>query len=147
MIFTAMSDGRFDLGGRTVRCALGKGGVKPAADKREGDGASPLGTWVMRRILYRPDRGPPPLTAVLRTRLNIKSDLVLALAVNIVNLIPGSIVLEIDQVRRLIYVHQLDVGSDRSVKQLYHQVHQVERLLIAAFERDSEWHPAGTERA
>ena len=91
--------------------------------------------------------GPPPLTAVLRTRLNIKSDLVLALAVNIVNLIPGSIVLEIDQVRRLIYVHQLDVGSDRSVKQFYHQVHQVERLLVAAFERDSEWHPAGTERA
>lgn len=64
MIFTAMSDGRFDLGGRIVRCALGKGGVKPAADKREGDGASPLGTWVMRRILYRPDRGPPPLTAL-----------------------------------------------------------------------------------
>ncbi len=59
-----MSDGRFDLGGRIVRCALGKGGVKPAADKREGDGASPLGTWVMRRILYRPDRGPPPLTAL-----------------------------------------------------------------------------------
>ena len=64
MIFTAMSDGRFDLGGRIVRCALGKGGVKPAADKREVDGASPLGTWVMRRILYRPDRGPPPLTAL-----------------------------------------------------------------------------------
>lgn len=59
-----MSDGRFDLGGRIVRCALGKGGVKPAVDKREGDGASPLGTWVMRRILYRPDRGPPPLTAL-----------------------------------------------------------------------------------
>lgn len=89
--------------------------------------------------------GPPPLTAVLRTHLNIKSDLVLALAVNIINLIPGSIVLEIDQVRRMIYVHQLDVGSDRSVKQFYHQVHQVERLLIAAFERDTDWQPAGTE--
>ncbi len=91
--------------------------------------------------------GPPPLTAVLRAQLNIKSDLVLALAVNIINLIPGSIVLEIDQVRRLVYVHQLDVGSDRSVKQFYHQVHQVERLLVAAFERDAEWHPAGTEPA
>lgn len=95
--------------------------------------------------------GPPPLTAVLRAQLNIKSDLVLALAVNIINLIPGSIVLEIDQVRRLIYVHLLDVGSDRSVKQFYHQVHQLERLLVAAFERDAEWHAAapgaGTERA
>src|SRR5262245_34740629 len=48
--------------------------------------------------------GPPPRSAVLRAHLNIKSDLVLALAVNILTLTPGSIVLEIDQVRRLIYV-------------------------------------------
>lgn len=64
MIFTAMSDGRFDLDGRWTRCALGKGGVKTAEAKHEGDGASPLGTWTLRRILYRPDRGPPPLTAL-----------------------------------------------------------------------------------
>jgi len=89
--------------------------------------------------------GPPPLTAVLRARLNIKSDLVLALEVNIINLIPGSIVLEIDQARRLIYVHQLDVGTDRAVKQFYHQIHQVERLLVASFERDSEWRPTTRE--
>ena len=49
--------------------------------------------------------GPPPRSAVLRARLAIKSDLVLALAVNIITLIPGSMVLEIDQERRLIYVH------------------------------------------
>ena len=46
--------------------------------------------------------GPPPRTAVLRAHLALKSDLVLALAVNIINLIPGSIVLEIDQTRRMI---------------------------------------------
>lgn len=91
--------------------------------------------------------GPTPRGAVLRTRLNIKSDLVLALAVNIINLIPGSIVLEIDQARRIIYVHQIDVGSRRSVQRFYHQVRQVERLLIASFERDSEWHPAAEEEA
>ncbi len=62
MIFTAMSDGRFDLGGRWTNCALGKGGVKPAADKREGDGASPLGVWPIRRVYWRPDRGVAPLT-------------------------------------------------------------------------------------
>ena len=33
--------------------------------------------------------GPPPLTAVLRAHVAVKSDLVLALAVNIFNLIPG----------------------------------------------------------
>lgn len=88
--------------------------------------------------------GPPPLNAVLRAHLNIKSDLVLALAVNIINLIPGSIVLEIDQVRRLIYAHVIDVGSQRSVNQFYHQVNVVERLLVKAFERDGEWQPSAS---
>ena len=62
MIFTATADGFLDLGPRRVRCALGKGGVKPAAAKREGDGASPAGVWPIRRVLYRPDRGKAPKT-------------------------------------------------------------------------------------
>jgi multicomponent Na+:H+ antiporter subunit E len=86
--------------------------------------------------------GPPPRTAVLRAHLALKSDLVLALAVNIMNLIPGGIVLEIDQTRRLIYVHVLDVGTDRGVNRFYHQVAEVERLLIATFEREAHWRPS-----
>lgn len=89
--------------------------------------------------------GPPPLSAVLRAKLSVKSDLVLALAVNIYNLIPGSIVLEIDQVRRLLYAHVINVGSEKAVKQFYHQVAVIERLLIAAFERDDEWRPASKD--
>ncbi|HYD46280.1 MAG TPA: L,D-transpeptidase family protein [Phenylobacterium sp.] len=64
MIFTAHADGRFDLAARRVRCALGRGGVKPAADKREGDGASPAGIWPMRRVLWRADRLARPATAL-----------------------------------------------------------------------------------
>ena len=60
MKFVAHSDGRFEFGARSLRCALGRGGVKPAAEKREGDGASPLGVWPIRRVLYRPDVGAPP---------------------------------------------------------------------------------------
>ncbi len=89
--------------------------------------------------------GAPPRSAVLRGRLALKSDLVLALAVNIVNLTPGTIVLEIDQARRLVYVHVLDVSSQRSVERFYRQLTQLERMLIAAFERDAEWRPAATE--
>ena len=62
MIFTAMSDGSFRLDGRITRCALGKGGVIAAADKREGDGKSPLGVWAIRRVLFRPDKGGRPET-------------------------------------------------------------------------------------
>lgn len=86
--------------------------------------------------------GPPPLSAVLRARLAIKSDLVLALAVNIFTLIPGSMVLEIDQERRLIYVHVIDVGNERAVARFYRQIEQIERLLIATFERDADWQPS-----
>ena len=43
-----------------MRCALGRGGISP--HKHEGDGATPVGAFVMRRLLYRPDRGAPPRT-------------------------------------------------------------------------------------
>ena len=62
MIFTAHADGRLELETATVRCALGRAGVIAAAAKREGDGATPLGTWALRRVLYRPDRGARPAT-------------------------------------------------------------------------------------
>ncbi len=91
--------------------------------------------------------GPPPLVAVLRAHLALKSDLVLALAVNIFNLIPGSIVLEIDQSRRMLYLHVIDVGSERSMQRFYRQVEQVERMLVAAFERDEDWQPAAGREA
>lgn len=73
MIFTAMSDGRFDLGGRWTNCALGPAGAIPAADKREGDGASPLGVWPIRQVLYRSDRDNAPLTS-LDTRAIAQDD-------------------------------------------------------------------------
>lgn len=91
-------------------------------------------------LAIRPRRPPP--SAVLRARVALKSDLVLALAVNILNLTPGTIVLEIDQARRDVYVHVLDAGSARGVDRFHRQVANLERLLVAAFERDSEWEAA-----
>ncbi|WP_333587454.1 L,D-transpeptidase family protein [Phenylobacterium sp.] len=64
MKFNADSKGRFVAGDRAFPCAIGKGGMVAAQDKREGDGASPLGAWPLRRVLYRPDRGPAPRTAL-----------------------------------------------------------------------------------
>lgn len=86
--------------------------------------------------------GPPPLSAVLRAHLAVKSDLVLVLAVNIINLTPGTMVLEIDQPRRMIYVHVLDVGSDRTVARFHRQVANLQKLLVDSFERDADWRPA-----
>jgi len=49
-------------GALRLRCALGKGGVRTA--KHEGDGATPIGAFAMRRLLYRADRGAVPKTAL-----------------------------------------------------------------------------------
>jgi L,D-peptidoglycan transpeptidase YkuD (ErfK/YbiS/YcfS/YnhG family) len=58
------SRGRIRIGGRWADCALGRGGGLAAADKREGDGVTPFGLWPLRRVLYRPDRGGAPATAL-----------------------------------------------------------------------------------
>ncbi|WP_341909482.1 L,D-transpeptidase family protein [Ferrovibrio terrae] len=55
-------DGILQFGGLRFRCALGKGGVRPEADKREGDGATPLGRYPIRQVFYRADRLAPPET-------------------------------------------------------------------------------------
>jgi len=91
--------------------------------------------------------GPPPMSAVLRVRLPLKSDLVLALAVHAINLTPGTMALEIDRDRRLVYVHVLDIGSQRAANRFYAEIAQLERLLIATFERDKEWQPANEANA
>ena len=54
-----------------VRCALGRSGVRAAADKREGDGASPVGLWPIRRVLWRPDRGVAPVTELPISEIQI----------------------------------------------------------------------------
>ncbi len=52
--------GELQWANRTYRCALGHGGVR--IDKREGDGATPVGRFPLRRVLYRPDRLSAPTT-------------------------------------------------------------------------------------
>lgn len=45
-------------------CAIGRGGFIMPEQKIEGDGATPIGRWIMREVFYRPDRLPAPLTTL-----------------------------------------------------------------------------------
>lgn len=56
-------DGVARWGRRRWRCALGRGGL--TRDKHEGDGATPIGRWAMRRLLYRADRLARPPTGLM----------------------------------------------------------------------------------
>lgn len=64
MELVAHSNNSLAAAGRRWRCALGRSGVVAAADKREGDGASPAGIWPVRRALWRADRLARPQTAL-----------------------------------------------------------------------------------
>ncbi len=45
---------------KKYRCALGKGGI--TGDKKEGDGATPVGCFPLREVLYRADKIACPVT-------------------------------------------------------------------------------------
>lgn len=60
--YIATANGNFTGPGLETYCAVGKGGLVPARDKQEGDGASPIGAWKTRRLFYRSDRVLKPLT-------------------------------------------------------------------------------------
>lgn len=45
-------------------CALGRAGCINSAEKREGDGKTPLGLYPLRRVFYRPDRLEAPICAL-----------------------------------------------------------------------------------
>lgn len=62
MDLVVTGSGRASWGTLVFRCAVGRGGL--TCDKKEGDGATPVGAWPMRRLLYRADR-----VGIPRTRL------------------------------------------------------------------------------
>ncbi len=53
----------------TLPVALGRGSIK--ANKREGDGGTPRGTFRPVRLWWRPDRGPRPATRLPIRRIGI----------------------------------------------------------------------------
>lgn len=57
---------------KQYRCALGEGGVR--MDKQEGDGATPVGCFPIRKVFYRSDKlGNPPET-ILPTQALAQDD-------------------------------------------------------------------------
>lgn len=62
--FKTTSRGGLEGEGLSLMCAHGKGGFIAAEQKREGDGASPIGVWTMKRVFWRPDRLSRPITGL-----------------------------------------------------------------------------------
>ena len=62
MDFVVTSDGFVSWNGKAHRCTLGRSGIQ--TEKHEGDGATPAGSFPFRRVFYRPDRVPAPVSSL-----------------------------------------------------------------------------------
>lgn len=58
-LITVKADGNFTFLGQTFTCAIGRCGL--TKDKREGDGATPIGEFPLRNVMYRADRVRKPV--------------------------------------------------------------------------------------
>lgn len=59
---TSFPEARLTAGPSVFAAVLGRGGIR--IDKREGDGATPVGRFPLRRVLYRADRTAVPVTCL-----------------------------------------------------------------------------------
>lgn len=64
-----ISPSEIEIEGKRYAVTIGRGGVR--ADKREGDLATPTGSFPLRLCYYRPDRLPRPQTMLPVTALTI----------------------------------------------------------------------------
>lgn len=75
---------------------------------------------------------PVRTNAVIAAELVTRSDFILTLTALAISLIPGSLVVEVDRGRAVLYLHAIGVASPDEVERLRARVLQVERGIVRA---------------
>lgn len=82
----------------------------------------------------------PPLGSVISVQLRTRSDFILTLTAEVNMLIPGSMVVEVDRMHSVLYLHVLDASTDESVESVKALALDVEEgLALALGTRDDLW--------
>src|SRR5699024_9442273 len=77
-------------------------------------------------------RRPVDAGSVMAVDLATRSDLLITLVTMTNGLIPGSLVIEIDRARAVVFVHGLNCADDEELEKVRAKTHQIETLLIYA---------------
>lgn len=80
----------------------------------------------------------PVRSAVLGVRLRTNSDLLVAMIIQLIGLVPGSVVVEHVRTSSRLYVHVLDVRDPSQLGEARERVRDVERRVLRAFGTDDE---------
>jgi multicomponent Na+:H+ antiporter subunit E len=76
--------------------------------------------------------GHTPRSAVIGVALRVPSDLMLTLTAEAVSLVPGSLIVEVDRIAGVLYLHVLGVEALDQVERVRQSVLAVEARIIAA---------------
>jgi multicomponent Na+:H+ antiporter subunit E len=87
-------------------------------------------------IAVRPS--PPPRSAVIRVQLATRSEFLLTITAELISLVPGSLLIELDSRRGLIWLHLLDGSTPAKVERARAKALAQEARVIAALGSESE---------
>jgi len=68
--------------------------------------------------------------AIVAVQLHTRSDFIMTLVGLAVSLVPGSLIVEADRERSILYLHSLSVDDDQAVETVHRNVLAVERRLV-----------------
>ncbi|WBB81827.1 Na+/H+ antiporter subunit E [Micromonospora sp. WMMD882] len=88
--------------------------------------------WTAVRPGYR------PRSAIIAAELRVRTDLNLALTAEVVSLVPGTLVLEVDRNSGVLYVHVFDVRAPEDLSGSRQRVRDVERRIVRAVGSSAE---------
>jgi len=73
-----------------------------------------------------------PVNSVLAVQLHTRSDIIMTLTAETISLVPGSLVVEVDRERSLLYVHALGTPDNAGAEKVRHTVLVVEERIVRA---------------
>jgi multicomponent Na+:H+ antiporter subunit E len=82
-------------------------------------------------LVVRP--GPLPPNAIIEVQLRTRSDFIVSLVAIIIALVPGTLVLEIDRTRALLFLHVLAAGDEAGIEKARSHSLAIEAAVVRAF--------------
>ena len=81
-------------------------------------------------VAVRP--GPPPINAIIAVQLLTRSDLVTTLTAEAISVVPGTVVVDIDRERGLLYLHAFGTRDEEDLAHVRRQVLGTEERIVLA---------------
>lgn len=91
-------------------------------------------------------RHPPATSSVVSVQLHTRSDLLITLVAQVLTLVPGSLVVEVNRPESVLYIHDFGDDSDRRVRETKRSIHRIEERLVRAMGSKDDIHAVNVFR-